>query len=497
MRKVLYILCCIALFALPTFAQQRVVIGLTGDIMVGKSSATRGRAVLPPSVRPFFDTATPYLKDADITIGNLVSPFVDEDSPIKMRKGARSRGSFTLKTPVRYAKELKAAGFDIFTVANSHTMDFGEEGKKSTIRALQDAGIAFAGFNSGYEYATVVKNGIRIAVCAFGYGYNLPSINDIPKAVQLIRLLRTTHDVVIVSIHGGAEGAQYAHVPFRIERHLREQRGDVHKFAHACIDAGAAMVFGHGPHIPRAMELYNNHLIAYSLGNFCTPYDISMRRSLGYAPLLKVELDKRGNFLSGRIYSFYQKKGSGPLVDAQNRATKEIARLTKADFPSTELVIQAEGWLSHEEKNLKKKLDKNGVDITTDYDPSYELLRYARSLLGSRYVPGHSGNGMYDCSGFTRAVYSKIGYKLNPSSRAQYTQGRPIDTSSLRPGDLVFWRGSRRGGSIGHVGMVLEILGNGKFRFIHAANRYRGVTIDTYPGPYYSSHYAGARRVLP
>jgi cell wall-associated NlpC family hydrolase len=494
-RRRINILFFCVLFAACIHAQQRIVIGLTGDIMVGKSNALRNKVVLPASVKPYLFNATPILEDADLTIGNLESPFMDDNT--KQRKNKHTT-NFTFKTPVRYAKELKEAGFDIFTVANNHIMDFGEAGRESTIQALKDAGIAFAGFNNGYEYASMVKKGIRIAVCAFGYGTSFPSINDIPKAVELIKLLKTTHDVVIVSMHAGAEGLRYSRVPFRMERYLRENRGDVYKFAHACIDAGASIVFGHGPHIPRAMELYKDRLIAYSLGNFCTPYDVSLTKNAGYAPLLKVEVDKKGAFLSGRIYSFHQRRGFGPYPDKYNKATKEIARLTKLDFPKTQLVIEEEGWLSKSLKAPDPSTIKDGVEISDSYNPISELVRYARSLLGSRYRAGHSGNGMYDCSGFTRAVYSKIGYKLNPSSRAQFTQGRPIATKDLRPGDLVFWRRSRYGRTVGHVGMVIEADGNGSFRFIHAANSARGVVIDSYPQRYYyTSHYVGARRILP
>jgi cell wall-associated NlpC family hydrolase len=408
------------------------------------------------------------------------------------------------RMPTKYAKELKRIGFDVLTVASKHSMDYGEEGKTSTIKTLQEADIDFAGFNDGYEYATIERNGMKIAICAFSHISASPSINDIPKAVELVKKLKATHNLVIVSFTGGAEGVQFSHVPFKKERFNREKRGDVCKFARACVDAGADLVFGHGPQIPRAMELYKNRLIAYSLGCFCTPYKMNLKKTLGYAPLLKIELDKGGNFLSGKIYSFLQKRSLGLVNDEENKVVKEMTRLTKSDFPKTSLVIQKEGWLSKIEMTKENEKSLSSNNITTiikndkEYNPIEYLISYARSLLGSRYGRGRSGAGAYDCSGFTRAVYAQLGYKLNPSSRAQYTQGRPIDTANLRPGDLVFWRSPRSGRSIGHVGMVIEANGSKGFRFIHAATRSRGVVIDSYPDRYYySSRYVGARRILP
>jgi len=88
----------------------------------------------------------------------------------------------------------------------------------------------------------------------------------------------------LVSFHGGGEGVGFEHVPFVMETFVNEKRGDVNAFAHAAVDAGADLVFGNGPHVCRALELYNDRLIAYSLGNFCTYTNVSVAGSCGYAP---------------------------------------------------------------------------------------------------------------------------------------------------------------------------------------------------------------------
>ena len=124
-----------------------------------------------------------------------------------------------------------------------------------------------------------------------------------------------------------------------------EDRGSLRSFAHFCIDAGADVVFGHGPHVARAMELYKEHLIAYSLGNFCTPYGISLSGISGYAPLLEVKLDSAGRFSGGRIHSFLQVRGQGPRLDSKHLAAQEVCRLTQLDCPQGLLQISDEGVL--------------------------------------------------------------------------------------------------------------------------------------------------------
>ncbi|MBW3623572.1 MAG: peptidoglycan endopeptidase [Armatimonadetes bacterium] len=117
------------------------------------------------------------------------------------------------------------------------------------------------------------------------------------------------------------------------------------------------------------------------------------------------------------------------------------------------------------------------------------LVRTALAYRGARYVFGASGNGAFDCSGFTRHVYRRVaGVSLPHSSREQYNYGRKVSRSDLKPGDLVFFHTDRPG--ISHVGIYM---GDGKF--VHAANPRRGVTTDSLNGGFYGSRLVGARRI--
>lgn len=151
---------------------------------------------------------------------------------------------------------------------------------------------------------------------------------------------------MIVSFHGGGEGIGYEHVSRQPESYIGEKRGNVHAFAHTVIDAGADMVLGNGPHVCRAMELYKNRLIAYSLGNFCTYKSVSVEGICGLAPLLKIYTNKRGEFLNGRIIALKQTHADGLMRDSANKIITRIKYLTSVDFPESGLDIADNGIIT-------------------------------------------------------------------------------------------------------------------------------------------------------
>jgi poly-gamma-glutamate capsule biosynthesis protein CapA/YwtB (metallophosphatase superfamily) len=73
-------------------------------------------------------------------------------------------------------------------------------------------------------------------------------------AIASVKKLKASCDIVIVPMHAGAEGRSAIHVLKQIELFLGPNRGNVYRVAHAMIDAGADVVIGHGPHVPRAMK---------------------------------------------------------------------------------------------------------------------------------------------------------------------------------------------------------------------------------------------------
>ena len=202
--------------------------------------------------------------------------------------------------------------------------------------------------HSGREGTTAswIANGRRVALVAFAPNVGANQLNEPEVARALVAQLAMTHDIVIVSFHGGAEGNGAETLPFARETFAGEDRGNVVEFARAMVDAGADVVIGHGPHVVRAMELYHDRLIAYSLGNFATYYGISVEGIRGVAPILLLTLDDDGRFVSGQVEATAQIRPAGPSLDATKSVTTLLRTLTSAAFSDGALSISEEGALS-------------------------------------------------------------------------------------------------------------------------------------------------------
>lgn len=116
------------------------------------------------------------------------------------------------------------------------------------------------------------------------------------------------------------------------------------------------------------------------------------------------------------------------------------------------------------------------------------LIAVARQYIGTPYRFGGTGPGGFDCSGFTQYVFSQAGINLYRTADAQYEQGRSVDSSSLRAGDLVFFSTYEVGPS--HVGIYIN---NG--RFIHSGSS-TGVIVSSLNEGYWGSRYLGATRLI-
>jgi poly-gamma-glutamate capsule biosynthesis protein CapA/YwtB (metallophosphatase superfamily) len=282
------------------------------------------------------------LADADLTIGNLEGVLLNEGGTAKTCRDPKV--CYVFRSPENFVANLTTAGFDIMCLANNHAGDFGESGRKSSMRTLENAGIAHAG-QLQQPYTLVERNGVRYGFCGFAPNSNCMPLNDWARARTLVMKVDSLADIVIVGFHGGAEGPQYQHVPRKEELFHGENRGNVHGFAHAMIDAGADIVFGHGPHVTRAVEVYKDRFIAYSLGNFCTYGGINVSGVNGLAPIIKVFTDRSGSFLKAHITATRQQARGNVEIDPQKLVIQRIKTLTREDFPELNLDIRDDGWV--------------------------------------------------------------------------------------------------------------------------------------------------------
>jgi poly-gamma-glutamate synthesis protein (capsule biosynthesis protein) len=243
------------------------------------------------------DSAFGLLRDGDLTIGNLEAPLTGS--------GRRAEKLVTMRAPTSSAGELAAFGFDLVSLATNHALDYGAEGMRDTVRALDDAGVQHAGFGESAAEATrprvVTTAGRSLAFFSFcsalPLGFNAtadrPGIGavrvrqtfefdsgfldetpgtppfvhssahepDVRLAEALIGEAKQENDFVAVALHWG--------VPFC---YLPEAQGPLARYqrplAQRLIDAGADLVIGHHPHCLHPVEFYKQGLILYSTGNF-------------------------------------------------------------------------------------------------------------------------------------------------------------------------------------------------------------------------------------
>ena len=314
-------------------------IAAVGDMMIGTDYP---KDILPDDDGASFLTAVkPTLSAADLAFGNLEGVLADDGEPAK--QCTNPSACYLFRSPTRYARLYRDAGFDVLSLANNHARDFGEEGRSETMSALDEVGILHSGREG--DFASLTVRGTRIAVLAYSVTQKSNLLLDYDLAADTVAAFAATHDIVVVSFHGGAEGWDVTRLPFAEEEYYGEPRGDVVRFAHLMVDAGADLVIGHGPHVVRAAERYRGRLIAYSLGNFATYYGISVTGIKGFAPILVVTLDQKGRFLEGEIVSTRQIRPAGPTIDSDRVAQKVMRGLSIADFGNPGLTFMPDGRL--------------------------------------------------------------------------------------------------------------------------------------------------------
>ena len=321
---------------LGTDGKGTITLSGVGDVIMG----TQPGSLPPNGGAGFFDSVRGDLA-ADVAMGNLETPLTADTGRAKCpvptptptpssSPPAKAPGCFQFYLPPTYAEHLRAGGFKVMNLANNHTNDMGPEGLANTRKALEASSVQHTGAPNEITYVSV--KGVKVAVIGFSvyaWGQNL---NNIPAAVDLVRKAAAEADLVVVQMQGGAEGADKTHVRPGKEIYLGEDRGDLVKFSHAVIDAGADVVFGHGPHVMRGMEFYKGRLIAYSLGNFAGYGVLSSTGVLGVGGVLKVTLNKDGSWAGGHLVATEMVRGGLPAPDAKKRALAFVNGLSKDDF---------------------------------------------------------------------------------------------------------------------------------------------------------------------
>lgn len=258
---------------------EEIIVNAVGDIML----AGRWAPVLKKKGYDFpFAGVLSELAVGDINLANLESPLAIGGREFINKK-------FRFRAEPEVADAMRSAGFNLVTLANNHSMDFGGDALAETLEHLAAAGIDAVGagenLDAARKKALYSIKGRKIAFLGYSLtqpveffaGRNRPG--TAPGYENMVEAdvisARSEADYVVVSFHWGKEatGAVQAY-----------QRNAAHK----AIDAGADAIIGHHPHVLQGVELYNNGIIFYSLGNFTFA---SKSRTSDVSAIIRLRLD--------------------------------------------------------------------------------------------------------------------------------------------------------------------------------------------------------------
>jgi poly-gamma-glutamate synthesis protein (capsule biosynthesis protein) len=312
-----------------TTAQPRVTtVTVVGDLMFGRrvgATTTARDALRPLNAR---------LTSADLTVGNLESTLSTDGKP---RQGS---DSFAASPDVLPA--LANAGFDVLSLANNHTGDFGPRAFAATMHAVDASPIhrVGAGRDADEAWRPVVidVNGERFGFVAFNAIGETPRAtatrsgvaevrmqprtgplnrDDLARLTSTIRDLARQVDVVIAMPHWGT---QYTNVAVPDQRRV----------AAAMVSAGADVVVGSHPHVVQGIELFDGHVVLNSLGNFVFDMDFSRQTEEG---VLAELVFWNGELKGMRLTPYVIGSDFAPRLAGGGRARRTLARIWQVSDP--------------------------------------------------------------------------------------------------------------------------------------------------------------------
>jgi hypothetical protein len=308
-----------------------------GDVTLGSQYG------LPPDhARGMLAGVAGTMRAADLTTVNLEGTLGSGGSSKCPRP---TPTCFAFQAPAANAAGLTRAGVDAVNLANNHAWDFGATGMGQTVLTLRHAGVAYTGRPGEIRYLTLGR--ARVALLGFSaYPWTSP-IRDLVAVHRMVADAATHANVVIVFMHGGAEGAAQTRVPFGEEQAFGELRGNLRAFAHTAVDAGADLVLGSGPHVLRGIEIYRRRTIAYSLGNLAGYRNFARGGVLSLSGLLRVDLNPDGALTGGRFVPLKLVGPGLPKIDAGHASARLVARLSRLDFGSRALNLSPSGRIAN------------------------------------------------------------------------------------------------------------------------------------------------------
>jgi Bacterial capsule synthesis protein PGA_cap len=323
---------------------------LKGDLVVGNFEGVLGDSGTTYKCGPkgrhvsLADSGTAAQRDSAAAAARAAARKPVAPVP-RSRRPTPPRLCYAFLTPTALAPRLAEGGFTHLSLANNHASDFGDGARAETERILDSLGLRTYGPVGSIALDTV-RRGDSVTVvgllgfATYPYAYDLL---DIARSAAVVDSVRELVDLLVVTFHGGAEGAKALHVPEAAESLGREPRGDLRAWARAVIDAGADAVVGHGPHVLRGIEFYRGKPVAYSLGNFLTYRGFNLAGPLGVTGVLQLEAGPDLAWRRARFVPMVQYPLRGPAPDPERSALDLIRALSREDFEGSAGRIAEDG----------------------------------------------------------------------------------------------------------------------------------------------------------
>jgi len=360
-----------------------------GDVMLSRTVADKINRY--GNSYPFLGVNR-WLSETDVVFGNLETP---------LTPGRRILpNEMVFRSDPALASVLNNYNFSLLSLANNHTMNFGDEGIRSTFLSFRSAGLDYVGAGENFLAAVQPKylesQGIKLAFLAYNDSDVVPQsyaadeetpgtvFMDVAVMTEAVRRAKQEADFVIVSIHSGQEYA---------DQHNQRQED----FSKAAIDSGAELVIGHHPHVIQDIEVYKGKLIFYSLGNFIFDqmWSEEVRQSLGLKIYFTPEGISRAHLYPFRIDDYSQPvsiKGEGAekilrrlQFNYESRGVymwdKEAGDFKKEDLAVINLIKPNPGNLY---RRLTSDLNQNGLIETLELKAgSFSIEENGQSLWSS------------------------------------------------------------------------------------------------------------------
>jgi len=394
----------------------RVSFCAAGDILLdrGTRSIIRRNGVDYP-----FEGVGEFIRKFDLAYANL-------ESPVSAR--GRSTGKlYCFRGDTNFFTGVQNAGFDIISIANNHTIDWGQTAFFDTKDIIEKRGLIPVGYTgaplSGAAPVIVEKNGLRFAFFA-SVGIPLrgevwpisrsgPCQAEIGTLATAVRDIRSEVDFIIVGMHWGEE---YKYQPL----------ADNVAWAHQLIDAGADLVVGSHPHILQSMEVYKGRLILYSLGNFVyDQHKIYQRQSGIFACVFrKGEIDSAA-FFPAFLNDFHPGLVKGNDFDSIAAKMTEISTAYRTRFRSApdRLFITDTTFRSLFPVPINQRMIhgrrvavfRQCVEYDKTYDPGELTLRPGEIIKGADFIPDKTDPALALIIGLTQSDHNRLAiFRIDP-----------------------------------------------------------------------------------